>query len=545
MRLRWPAAAAVALVLAFVGQTHWSVRQKSPILHEALYAWSGYEYLTRGAYELNFDSPPLLKQLAALPLLGLDLEPPPPPDEWVTRSVDRFVYQNRVPGEAIIDRARLPFLLLPVLLGWVVFAWASELHGPDGGVFALALTAFSPALLGQAGFANHDFGLAAFSVAALFALWRLCRAPSAARAAVTGAAMGLALASKYTAAMLVPTALLLGFGDVLVRRPPGTRLGAALARRAAHLALVVAVAGLVVWADYGFRVGPLALDTYRLVLRHVAPDGLLLRIVSRLPDHPVVPAAEWMMGVAFQTIHGNLGHLNYLLGQVSSTGWWYYYLLTFLWRVPLALFALVLLWLARLVRARDADPWATTWVLAYPVFTVVLFSASPTQLGERYVIVVYPLLFVALGGLARARGVAAAAVGLCLAAYVATSLATYPDYLVYFNRLAGGPEKGWRKVVEGIDLGQDARPLRRFVEEHRIPSIKVACFGCPPLASLGPAFEPLGCAPATGWVAVSVRQLVAPQPFFPSGCFDWLAGHTPAARIGGTIHVYDLSAGPA
>jgi hypothetical protein len=159
------------------------------------------------------------------------------------------------------------------------------------------------------------------------------------------------------------------------------------------------------------------------------------------------------------------------------------------------------------------------------------------------VIVVYPLLFVALGALARARGAAAAAVGVCLAAYVGTSLAAYPDYLVFFNRLGG--EAGWKKVVEGVDLGQDARGLRRFVEERRIPAIKVSCFGCQPLASLGPAFQPLGCGPTTGWVAVSVRQLVMPEPFFPRGCFDWLAERRPVARIGGSIHVYDLSPGTA
>jgi hypothetical protein len=545
MGSRRATAVATVLVVGFVAQAHWSVRQKSPILHEALYAWAGYEYLTRGAYELNFDSPPLLKQLAALPLLGLDLDPPPPPGQWVNPSVDRFVYENRIPGDALIDRARLPFLLLPVLLGAVVFAWASELHGPGGGLLALALTAFSPALLGQAGFANHDFGLAAFSVTALFALWRLCRAPSNGKAVLTGVVLGLALVSKYTAAMLVPTAIFLGLTDVLARRPPGTPLGAALARRTGHLAVVLVVAALVVWADYGFRVAPLGIVTYRLVLDQIAPDALLTWIVDRLPDHPSVPAAEFVMGVAFQTLHGGAGHVNYLWGELSNTGWWYYYLVTFLWRVPLALFALGLLWVGRLVVARDVDVWGTAWVLAYALFTFLLFSSSATQLGERYVLVVYPLAFVALGGLARARGAAAAAVGVCLAAYVGTSLATYPDYLVYFNRLAGGPEAGWRKVVEGVDLGQDARGLRRFVEERRIPAIRVSCFGCPPLTSLGPAFQPLGCTPTTGWVAVSVRQLVMPEPFFPHGCFDWLAERPPVACIGGSIYVYDLSPGTA
>jgi hypothetical protein len=194
---RWATAAASALVIVFVVQTHWSVRQKSPILHETLYTYAGYQYLTRGAYHLNYDSPPLLKQLAALPLLPLDLEPGIEANFLtINPAVDTFIYENRIPGDALIDRARLPFLVLPVLLGAVVFAWAAELHGPWGGLLALALTVFNPALLGQAGFANHDFGLATFSVTALWALWRLCRAPSLGWTVAAGVALGCALASS-------------------------------------------------------------------------------------------------------------------------------------------------------------------------------------------------------------------------------------------------------------------------------------------------------------------------------------------------------------
>src|SRR5262249_44415404 len=155
------------------------------------------------------------------------------------------------PGDALIDRARLPFLVLPVLLGAVVFAWATELHGPGGGLLALALTVFNPALLGQAGFANHDFGVATFSVATLWAAWRACPAPSIGRALVTGIALGCALASKYSAAMLVPAIGGLALADVAVRRPPGP-LVAALLRRTGLVAVAVGVALLLVWTDYGF-----------------------------------------------------------------------------------------------------------------------------------------------------------------------------------------------------------------------------------------------------------------------------------------------------
>jgi hypothetical protein len=180
--------------------------------------------------------------------------------------------------------------------------------------------------------------------------------------------------------------------------------------------------------------------------------------------------------------------------------------------------------------------------------TFVLFSLSRTQLGLRYVLVIFPLAFVFLGGLA-ARGWTGmrpglrAAVAACLAWYAIDSLRTYPDYLTYFNRLAGGPDAGYRQIIEGVDLGQDVAGLQRFVAARDIQEMRVSCFGCPPPRYLGPAFKPLGCQPTGGWVAVSVRHLVMPEPFLPKGCFDWLSGREPAVRIGHSIHVFEITDG--
>jgi hypothetical protein len=543
---RWTIATAAVLIGLFTLLAWTSVRGKSAILHEELYAWAGYRHLVLGDYAVTLESPPLLKQLAALPLLPLhlDLGPPPPPNKDV--AVDRFFWENRVPASVILARARLPFLVLGVLLGAVVFKWAADLYGAGGGLLAVFLYAFDPALLGQAGFANHDFGLACFTVISLWTLWRLCVQPTAARVGVAGLALGVALVTKFTALMLVPTAIGLGLVDAAVRGGRGT---GALGRRALQLGAVLAVAALVVWADYGFRLGPLRLDAFRLVFQHLEPEGTLTRLLARAPDRITVPAPEFIEGAVAQMIHGRIGHVNYLFGEVSNQGWWYYFLVTLLWRAPIPLLVLLAV---RVVTWRPGGRerlLAEAWVLLYVVLTFILFSLSRTQLGERYVLVVYPLLFVFLGGLVGPGGlvrgpVRGAALGLLLGWFAGGTLAVHPDYLTYFNAIGGGPDRGWRAMVEGIDMGQDARGLQEFVTARDIPEMKVSCFGCPPAARLGPRFRPLGCGPTTGWLAVSVRHLVMPEPFLPHGCFDWLEGHVPVARIGHTIWVWDVRDGP-
>jgi hypothetical protein len=556
-RSGWAGVAAAALIVVFAAQAHVSAGRKSAILHETLYTYAGYQYLTRGDYRINLDSPPLLKQLAALPLLPLDLDPAVGPHDRVNPFVDRFFYENRVPADVLLARARLPFLALGLLLGIVIFRWTRELYGPAAGILALWLTAFNPALLGQAGFANHDFGLTCFSVATLYAAWRLAIRPTLPRALVTGIVLGLALATKFSGLLLIPTVMLLVLADAVVR--PGEATGVrAAGRRVAWLAVVLVVAALTVWADYGFRVGAIRLDLYLKMFERVAPDGIITRLIRRLPPSVTLPAPLYVDGAVVQMLHGWIGHINYLFGEVSYRGWWYYYLVTFLYRVPIPLFIVALVRVATWRRAGRMQAWAEVWVLAYAVLTVVLFSLSRTQLGERYVLVVYPLAFVFLGGLWQPGQRAAAgapddrtmepatgpgvrvAVGAALLSYAAGAWLIFPDHLTYFNVLAGGPDAGYRKIIEGVDLGQDAATLQRFVASRGIEEMKVSCFGCPAAKHLGTAFRPVGCKPRPGWIAVSVRHRVMPRPFLPAGCFDWLADHEPVARLGHSIHVFDI-----
>jgi 4-amino-4-deoxy-L-arabinose transferase-like glycosyltransferase len=548
----WTAIEVAGLIAAFILQVYLSARQKSPILHENLYVYAGYHYLTAGAYRVNFDSPPLLKQLAALPLLALDATPPePPPAGRMAPAMHRFFYQNRIPLADLLVAVRAPFLGLGIMLCLAVYCWARRLYGPAGGVLALWLCAFNPALIGEAGFANHDLGLASLSVVALYAAWRLCTRPRPGAALAAGLALGLALVTKFSALLLVPAIMMLGLGAG--RSWPADHRGIhGLGRRAAWIGIVLAIAALVVWADYGFAVGEIRIDAYRQAITRVAPAGLIARLAATLPATATLPGSLYLEGALLQMLHGAVGHINYLFGEVSYEGWWYYYLVTVLYRTPLPLFGLVAL---RVVIGRPggdepARRGAETWLLAYAALTLVLFSASRTQLGQRYILVIYPLLFVWLGGLAgavgaagaRVRGVGRALIAGCLIASAAVSLRAFPDYLMYFNALAGGPEAGPTKIIEGVDLGQDAAALGRFVAARNIERMAVSCFGCPPPEYLGPAFRPLGCAPTTGWVAVSVRQLAMPEPFLARGCFAWLADREPVARLGHSILVYHLDA---
>jgi len=71
--LRWVA----LLLLALLGQLAYSVRQESLSWDEGNHIYAGYMSLKHGDFGLNPEHPPLVKMLAALPLLSMDLREPP------------------------------------------------------------------------------------------------------------------------------------------------------------------------------------------------------------------------------------------------------------------------------------------------------------------------------------------------------------------------------------------------------------------------------------------------------------------------------------
>jgi hypothetical protein len=67
----------------------------------------------------------------------------------------------------------------------------------------------------------------------------------------------------------------------------------------------------------------------------------------------------------------------------------------------------------------------------------------------------------------RRRWLMATAVSACVLALAAECFATYPNYLAYFNCLAGGSRNGYKHLVDSsLDWGQDLPGLKRWLMEH-------------------------------------------------------------------------------
>src|SRR5262245_27445991 len=135
---------------------------------------AGYTYWTTRDFRLNPEHPPLVKLIAALPLLAIKPNLDLNWSEWKTSQQYIFGYGFLYTNDAdrLLFWARLPMTLLATLGGLIVFLWARDMFGKASGLFALGLFAFSPNLLAHGMLVTTDVPVAVFKTLALYLFWK-------------------------------------------------------------------------------------------------------------------------------------------------------------------------------------------------------------------------------------------------------------------------------------------------------------------------------------------------------------------------------------
>jgi hypothetical protein len=517
---------AAALMLAlFAGLAIHSMAGKSCTSDEVTHLPSGYTYLATGDRRLNRQHPPLLKMLAAAPLLALDpqldLEDPGwtaiPPDEWGFGR--RFLYGND--ADRLLFWGRMPTVLLGVLLGIYLFVWARALWGPWGALISLGLYASCPTVLGHARWVTMDVGLACFYFVTFFHLWAYLRRGHFGHLLGASLGIGLAMVAKFSGAFTGPVAAVL-VGLWVARPFEGTAGGPDEWPRRALSAVVglgamALVAGIVVWAAYGFPPRPSAYL-----------EGLTRVNADHDPEY------------AF-----------YLLGQFREGGWWWYFLAAAVFKVRVPVLALMVVANLKL-RHTLREALDEAFLLLPPLVFFFATSALAANVGIRYILPVLPFLFLWIGRLGAGwrggvpRWVFAGAMALwCLSA----TLRIHPHHLSYFNGLAGGPEFGYRVLDDSnIDWGQDLPALKRTMDELGVARVILLypwiVSGAP--EHYGIDYELISEEawqsphPPPGVYAISTNMLIRGElTALETGvATDWLQRHTPIARAGYSFYLF-------
>lgn len=529
----------LSLVAVFVLQGVAFIRTNSQTFDEAVHVAAGYSYLARQDFRLNPEHPPLLKELAALPLYLSDRTLfNPSPHLWAQAekwTISReFLYHSRLPAETLLTRARLPGLALGALLVALTGWWAYRLWGDGAAIVATTLAAFEPNLVAHSGVVTTDVGSGLFILLTLYLFWEYSRQRSLALLVGVGVAMGLALAAKFSSVLLVGMGGLILIAHVLL--PDGAlfaETGNPSAARWRRLRDALVIGGVV----------------------------LVIAALTILPVYFFQGWSPWLNGLRWQLTKGGIGHPGYFLGEVSSRGWYAYFPVAFLIKTPLGSLALIG---ASLLAFRAGTPLtrrdALFLLVPVAVFLVIVIRGR-INIGLRYLVPIYPFLFLVAARLATFApsrpGWRLALVGVPLLATAVSVLRVAPHQLAYFNEAVGGPTQGHRYLSDSnLDWGQGLKGLKDFMDRESVDTILLSYFGTALPEEYGIRFEEVpACSPVTfpprrsetvppdaprRLLAIGVTCLQGTY-FDDPNTYAWLRDREPVARIGHVIHVYDLT----
>src|SRR3989344_5413296 len=201
---------------------------ESAIMDELAHIPAGYSYLTQKDYRLNPEHPPLAKDLAAFPLIFLNLNFPTEVKAWaedINGQWDMgriFLYESGNDADRILFWSRLPMMILALVFGWLIFYVSRRLNGDRVGLLTLLFYASSPTFVAHSRYVTTDLAAAFGFFIAITVLVRYLESPSPRRLMFCGIVLGIALLMKFSLALLIPFYVLIYFLRVFLNKEDGS-----------------------------------------------------------------------------------------------------------------------------------------------------------------------------------------------------------------------------------------------------------------------------------------------------------------------------------
>lgn len=551
----------IALLAMHAALLVWSAWIHSPTGDEVAYLPAGLSHWEFGRFELYCANPPLVRLLAAIPVLAV-----PHRTDW-SRFSDRVGARAEFPvgcdfvavnGENVFwlfAIARWACIPLSLLGGYICQRWARELFSDwKAGLVALSLWCCDPNLLASGFLITPDMGATSLGLAAAYNFWRWIRAPTFSSSLLVGFSLGLAELAKSNWIVLF---LLWPVLWLAVRAPWSPMCGREMAKQAFQLATAFALCLVMMNGCYGWEGSFQRLGDYEFVSetfgsRNGLGDGNTGDIGNRfrgtfLGDLPVPLPQQYVQGIDIQRRAVERESGSYLRGVWRGEGWWYYYLYAALVKTPVGTWLLVTLTACVTfsdVRFRCA--WRDELLWFAPLVTMLVFVSSQSGINRhfRYALPIFPLVFVGVARIAWAfplqRTAVAIAAATALLVTTVESLFVYPHSMSFFNLAAGGPTHGPRHLLgTNIDWGQDLFLIKEWIDRHSTASPVHLSYSLghmtdPQLAGI--RYKPISQEPSPGWFLLSVNVL-----FSESGNDRYFLNWQPVDRIGYTTYVYHVT----
>lgn len=347
----------------------------SGTMDELAHIPAAYGYVSWLDYRLNPEHPPLLKALAAAPLLFIKPHFPTGSSAW-QKDINgqwtmgtQFLYESGNDANQIIRWARLGPMLLTVFLIFFLYFWAKQILGSVWGLLPAILFGLSPAVLAHGHYVTTDVAAVFGVVFAMYYFLRFLKNPSGWSLFWSGIALGIAQLLKFSAVLLLPyfifLAVALYFLELrkwrITDAASRLRYYAGRFRQYSKSVVLVFFIGyaLVVYPVYflftlnyppakqtadteyilgSFGGGPKISIAGCALKRCIADFNIYLT-----KNSATRPIAQYMLGVLMVAQRSAGGNTGYFLGEVSAVGSRLYFPFVYLAKEPLPVLILVLL----------------------------------------------------------------------------------------------------------------------------------------------------------------------------------------------------------
>lgn len=566
----------------FLFQSIITLKETNLTFDEPLGITYGYYMLKHADISIFPLHTPLSYITGAYPLLFQDIKLPYSYEKcddigWYQCPQD-MVFEAGNDPERMGFYVKIPFLLLSLLLGLLLYFFAKELYGTKAAFVSLTLYAFSPAILAYNTVIFTDMFATFFIFASIYALWKLLiQGYTKKRLILTGILAGLAISSKQTAIFLFPLIAIICLTKIFVDKKERKKN---IKIFSIQFILIILISSITLHATYFFSFDSLDNSMRQKYVKRM--DGFIDKnfekygkaheIAYFLAHDLKIPMPEFISGLGGQFLAGSSKlKTSYLNGEIYKGGKWYYFpeVLLIKTPIPLIIFFLIALFFTMKKHKRML---INEVIILLPILCFLgIFVINSLNLGLRHILPIMPFIFLYSSKITKLKlknslhnKLFRLFIGILLLWYIISALIIMPNYMAYFNEFIGGPENGHKYLLSSnLDQGQDLKRLSKYLEKNNIDKIKLSYHGMFDPSYYNISYEALpmehyipwnpnfipgepdenykeDCSKQKGIIAISISNLHNVQ-LTNKSCFDWLNEYKPIERIGYTIYIYNIT----
>jgi Dolichyl-phosphate-mannose-protein mannosyltransferase len=559
--------AAVLLLALMAVLAGGAALRESVTVDEVAHIGAGVSYLQKLDLRLNEEHPPLPKVLAALPLVLRGTRADYSHISWTFSEsffpayVGQWIFGQWLLTKwndpaSILPWSRAPMLLLTLLLGWTVFAYARRLGGDWAGLLCVSIFVSTSTFIVFGPLVITDLPITLFSVLTLWSFAAVWQNPTRKNITLFSVCLAGALLSKFTASILffAFVAFALSTRWRAVPDQPATKPEARIWRRGRCRATLKGILGaaLVVYLFYFIFSVHQSTDALNR-LGHGAATEPFRRLL--------LPAWLYLRGMLLVVITGS--RPTFILGHSYPHGVWFYFPVVFLLKsnpsflALLALAAALGLALRKKLQDQPEAPiipddlaihWRVLWVSLIVFTGFCLLSRLDISIRHFCIpIALFILLLAPLPRLIRRLGhfsltsarIAAITVVILVLTCLSTPVRIYPYYFPYINALSFGHPAYELMNDSNIDWNQSLPEARRFAEHHGLQKINLDEYGFTDPTITVPQAEVWNCQQPTAadnekWAILSANMILDGH-----NC-GWLLQYPHEPLAGGSLYAFHL-----